>query len=97
MKKRSLIISSLLLASYANAQDLAAGIADATAEMTAVFAPLKTFLYIMAAIVGIFGAVRVFNKFQNGDQDTNKAMGQWGFAFIFLIAAGIIISAVFGV
>lgn len=76
---------------------LASGLSAATGELQSIVEPITTFLYVIAAIIGVFGAIRVYSKHQNGDQDTNKAMGQWGFAFVFLIAAGFIIKATFSV
>lgn len=101
--KKTLFTSSLILlgTSIGFAQvksgGLASGLSTATAELKGVIAPITTFLYVIAAIVGIYGSIRVYSKHQNGDQDTNKAMGQWGFAFVFLIAAGFIIKATFSV
>jgi len=92
----TLLMSSLIFA-QSNNSGLSAGITQATAEMKSIVGPITTFLYVMAAIIGIFGAIRVYTKHQNGDQDTNKAMGQWGFAFVFLIAAGLIVKATFSV
>lgn len=100
--KKALFTSCFILAtsfSFAQAQSggLANGLSAATGELKGVIAPITTFLYVIAAIVGIYGSIRVYSKHQNGDQDTNKAMGQWGFAFVFLIAAGFIIKATFSV
>lgn len=98
--KKALSPLFLLVTSIGFAQKsggLASGLSAATSELQSIVEPITTFLYVIAAIVGVFGAIRVFSKHQNGDQDTNKAMGQWGFAFVFLIAAGFIIKATFSV
>lgn len=96
--KKAFIVSCLFLAStFSYAGGLADGLNSATGELKGVIQPITTFLYVIAAIVGIYGSIRVYSKHQNGDQDTNKAMGQWGFAFVFLIAAGFIIKATFSV
>lgn len=97
MKKRVYVFFASFFALSASAQDLAGGIDAATNELTSVFQPIKTLMYVLCAIVAIFGAVRVYTKHQNGDSDTQKAMGQWGMAFVFLIAAIFIIESVFGV
>lgn len=57
---------------------------------------IKTFLNIMAVVLGGYGAIRVYSKHQNGDQDVNKAMGQYGFAFIFVIVARLLVDTIFG-
>lgn len=101
MKKAFITLSFLLAASESFAQssgnNLVGGITTATSNLTQLIAPLKSFFFVMAAITAFYGGVRVYTKFQNGDQDTNKAMGQWGFGFVFLLAMGFIISAFFGV
>ncbi|MBE7649035.1 DUF4134 family protein [Tenacibaculum finnmarkense] len=48
--------------------------------------PLIKFLYVMVAIVGVYGIFKIFGKIQTGDQDTGKAIAQWVGGFIFLIA-----------
>ncbi|WP_459641394.1 DUF4134 family protein [Flavobacterium sp. CGRL2] len=80
-----------------NQEDWQADCQRQQANFKALLNQLPHFLYVIAAIIGVFGAIRVYSKHQNGDQDTNKAMGQWGFAFVFLIAAGFIIKATFSV
>lgn len=101
MKKVLFTLSFLFVASSSFAQvnsgNLAGGLSNAASGLTQLVAPIRTFLYVLAGIIGIYGAIRVYSKHQNGDQDTNKAMGQFGFAFIFLIAAGLILSAMFGI
>jgi hypothetical protein len=96
--KKALFSSLLLVTSIGFAQKsggLAAGLNAATGELQSIVDPITKFMYGFAAIIAIYGAIRVYSKHQNGDQDTNKAMGQWGFAFVFLIAAGFIIDATF--
>jgi hypothetical protein len=101
MKKAFVTLSFLFIASSSFAQvssgNLASGLSSAASGLTQLVAPIRTFLYVLAGIIGIYGAIRVYSKHQNGDQDTNKAMGQFGFAFVFLIAAGLVLSAMFGI
>lgn len=101
MKKALITLSFLFIASSSFAQvssgNLASGLSSAASGLTQLVAPIRTFLYVLAGIIGIYGAIRVYSKHQNGDQDTNKAMGQFGFAFVFLIAAGLVLSAMFGI
>jgi uncharacterized membrane protein len=98
--KKALTSSFIFITTFGFAQKsggLANGLSAATSELQGIVEPITTFLYIIAAIIGIFGAIKVYSKHQNGDQDTHKAMGQWGFAFVFLIAANLIIKATFSV
>lgn len=97
MKRKLNILVVLLISLNATAQDLAGGIDAARDELVSVIEPIKSLMYVLCAIVAIFGAIRVYTKHQNGDSDTQKAMGQWGMAFVFLIAAIFIIENVFSV
>lgn len=98
MKKRFFYSTILLCASvsvFAAGPDLGGAIKSAGQSLNGVREGIATLLYALAGIIGLFGAIRVYSKHQNGDQDTQKAMGQFGFAFIFLIAAGLLINAMF--
>lgn len=46
---------------------------------------IKALMKSIAAIVGIVGGIRIFNKWQNGDQDTVKEMIGWVGAIIFIL------------
>lgn len=97
MKKKKLFLSLIILtcATTIYAQDLASGIDEATDELSSIFESVKNFLYILAAIVGVYGAFNVYSKYQSQDQDAAKSAAKYGFGFIFLMAAGFIIDAVF--
>ena len=46
-------------------------------------------------LVGLIGGVRVYIKWQSGDQDTQKAIMGWFGACLFLILVGVVIKAFF--
>ena len=82
------------------AQNIGAGTAALTAADGAVrgfFAPAVNLMYAVAAIVGLIGAVKVYQKFSSGDGDTGKVAAGWFGACIFLVVAATAISAFFGV
>jgi phosphoglycerol transferase MdoB-like AlkP superfamily enzyme len=82
------------------AQDIGAGTTALTAANTAVrgfFGPAVNLMYAVAAIVGLIGAVKVYQKFSSGDGDTGKVAAGWFGAAIFLVVAATAISAFFGV
>lgn len=95
VKKNYFIIPALLCANVILAQDLAGGIEQATEEIQTIIEPVKYFLYAIAAVIAVFGALRVYSKFQNQDNDVYKAAGTYGFAFIFLIAATYLVDSIF--
>lgn len=71
------------------------GLDQATGNLKNTFKSLKTFLWVLAAIVAIYGGFNVYSKYQAQDQDAAKAAAKFGFAFVFITAAGFIVEAVF--
>lgn len=45
---------------------------------------MKALIYAIAMVVAFIGALRIYNKWQNGDQDINKELMGFGGACIFL-------------
>jgi hypothetical protein len=96
MSKRGLalaVIGLTSLQSFAGAQGIDAG----TSELTTYIDPIGNMVIIIGAIVGLVGGIRVFIKWNNGDQDTNKAIMSWFGSCIFLVLTGVIIRAFFGI
>ncbi|PWK16799.1 uncharacterized protein DUF4134 [Arcicella aurantiaca] len=74
-----------------------AAIEDAQVQIKKYFAPVTIIIYIIAAIVGMIGAFKVYNKWQNGDQDVQKVAVGWFGSFLFLIIANTVLRSVFGI
>ena len=72
------------------------GISQGTAELVSYLDPITTLVMAIGGIVGIVGGVRIYQKWNNGDQDINKELMSWGGSAVFLILAPIVIRAVFG-
>ncbi|HEX8426423.1 DUF4134 domain-containing protein [Hymenobacter sp.] len=97
------ILSAALLvlaaANSANAQGgLGAGttgIEQATTAITDYFDPATLLIYAIAAIVGLVGAIKVFSKWNSGDQDTQKSAMSWFGSCIFLVVVSTILRAFF--
>ena len=90
----------VLFAFYqANAQqgDGNAGIQQANQMIKGYFATGTTLLYSIGAIVGLVGAVKVYGKWNSGDQDINKELMGWGGSCLFLVLVSVVIKAFFGV
>jgi phage-related minor tail protein len=83
-----------LWASEAFAQS-SAGIDQATAEVSSYVDPVSNLIIAIGAVVGLIGGVRVYIKWQSGDQDTQKAIMGWFGACLFLILVGVVIKAFF--
>ena len=73
------------------------GIEEATRLVTSYFSVGTTLAYGIGALVGIIGAIKVFNKWNSGDQDTAKAAASWFGSCIFLVVVGAVLSSFFGV
>lgn len=83
-----------LRGAYVLAQS-SAGIDQATAEVSSYVDPVSNLIIAIGAVVGLIGGVRVYIKWQSGDQDTQKAIMGWFGACLFLILVGVVIKSFF--
>jgi len=88
---------SYLISSKCFAQDGVKGIEKATELMNNYFQAGVTLLYIIGAVVGLIGAIKVYNKWSSGDQDTSKAAASWFGACIFLVIVATALKSFFGI
>ncbi len=54
-------------------------------------------MYAIGAIVGLVGAVKVYNKWSAGEPDTAKVASSWFGACIFLVVVATVLKSFFGV
>ena len=80
----------------ASAQDGNAGIQQANTQVRSYFDSGTTLMYAIGAILGLIGAVKVFQKWNAGDQDTSKVAAAWFGSCIFLVVVATIIKSFFG-
>lgn len=66
----------------------AAGIDAASSELATYMDPLGNMMMILGGLVGLVGAVRVYLKWNSGDQDVQKAVMGWMGSCIFLVVSG---------
>lgn len=99
MKGRKLLMGSLLLFSYLSsvAQDGNAGINEANTKVRSYFDSGTNLMYAVGAIVGLIGAVKVYNKWNAGDHDTGKVAAAWFGSCVFLVVVATVIKSFFGV
>ena len=71
------------------------GINDATKLVLGYFEPLTKLIYGVAAITGLIGGIRTYQKFSSGDPDTSKTAASWFGACIFMIVAVTILKSFF--
>jgi len=77
-------------------QDGNAGIMDATAQVRSYFQSGVSLMYAIGAIVGLIGAVKVFNKWNSGEPDTGKVAAAWFGSCVFLVIVATVLTSFFG-
>lgn len=98
-KTKKLWASAMLFAlssASAFAQSGVTGLNTATTTLKTYIAPVTTITLVIGGIVGIVGAVRVYSKWNSGDQDINKELMGWGGSCVFLVVSALVIKAFFG-
>lgn len=95
----ALIAILLILACIisAQAQDGNAGINEATMRVRSYFTTGTTLMYSIGAILGLVGAIKVYSKWNSGDQDTGKVAAAWFGSCIFLVVVATVLRSFFGV
>jgi len=81
----------------ANAQDGNAGINEATLRIRSYFATGTNLMYAIGAILGLVGAVKVYQKWNSGDPDTGKVAAAWFGSCVFLVIVATVLRSFFGV
>lgn len=79
------------------AQDGNAGINEANQKVRSYFASGTNLMYAVGAIVGLIGAVKVYQKWNSGDHDTGKVAAAWFGSCVFLVVVATVIRSFFGV
>ena len=95
--KASLSSLTALIAVTSYSQDGNAGIQEANTKVRSYFDSGTQLMYAVGAIVGLIGAVKVFNKWNAGDHDTGKVAAAWFGSCVFLVVVATVIRSFFGV
>lgn len=74
-----------------------AGISQATSLIKGYFSSGVTLMYAIGALVGLIGAIKVYNKWSAGDPDTTKVASSWFGACIFLVVVATVLKSFFSV
>ncbi|WP_438871683.1 DUF4134 domain-containing protein [Pedobacter panaciterrae] len=90
-------IAIIFIAFSAKAQDGAAGIEAANSQVRSYFDAGTNLMYGVGALLGLIGAVKVYQKWNQGDQDTSKVAAAWFGSCIFLVVVALIIRSFFGI
>ena len=89
------VLTAFNFASFA--QDGMAGINEANQQVRSYFGAGTQLMYAIGALVGLIGAVKVYQKWNAGDQDTGKVAAAWFGSCIFLVVVATVIQSFFGV
>jgi len=96
-----LFISGVMLVSALEnsiyGQDGIAGINEANQQVRSYFDAGTQLMYAIGAILGLIGAVKVYQKWNAGDPDTGKVAAAWFGSCVFLVVVATVIQSFFGV
>lgn len=96
--KKFLLTGFLFLLTIAAwAQDGNAGINEANTKVRSYFTAGTNLMYAVGAILGLIGAVKVYQKWNAGDHDTGKTAAAWFGSCVFLVVVTTVIRSFFGV
>jgi len=87
----------LLVGAALNAQDGNAGLVEANTKVRSYFDNGTKLMYAVGAIVGLIGAVKVYNKWNSGDPDTGRVAASWFGSCVFLVIVATVIRSFFGI
>lgn len=87
----------LLTTTLADAQDGNAGINEATTLIRGYFTTGTTLMYAIGAVLGLVGAVKVYQKWNSGDPDTAKVAAAWFGSCVFLVIVATVLQSFFGI
>ncbi|MGN6542167.1 MAG: DUF4134 domain-containing protein [Ginsengibacter sp.] len=91
------ILTLVAIQFNAFAQDGIEGINEANAKVRSYFTAGTNLMYAVGALLGLIGAVKVYQKWNAGDQDTGKVAAAWFGSCIFLVVVATVIQSFFGV
>ena len=97
MKRVWLSCLVFIMSVSAYAQDGNAGINEANTKVRSYFSAGTNLMYAVGAIVGLIGAVKVYQKWNAGDHDTGKVAAAWFGSCVFLVIVATVIKSFFGV
>ena len=90
-------ITFLLVGAVLYAQDGNAGLIEANTKVRSYFDNGTKLMYAVGAIVGLIGAVKVYNKWNSGDPDTGRVAASWFGSCVFLVIVATVIRSFFGI
>lgn len=93
----SIFLMLLVIQFKSYAQDGVAGINEANQKVRSYFDAGTELMYAVGALLGLIGAVKVYQKWNAGDPDTGKVAAAWFGSCVFLVVVATVIKSFFGV
>jgi len=93
----SFSMAALLFTLSIYGQDGNAGINEANTKVRSYFESGTNLMYAVGAILGLIGAVKVYQKWNAGDHDTGKVAAAWFGSCVFLVVVATVIKSFFGI
>ena len=93
----ALLLAGLSVTLYSHAQSIGVGIDAASQSVKSTFANVSTLILVIGGVIGLVGGIRVYIKWQNGDQDINKHIVGWLGSSVFLLLVGAVLKAIYPV
>jgi hypothetical protein len=90
-------VSGVMSATSAMGQDGIAGINEANTKVRGYFDVGCNLMYAVGAILGLIGAVRVYQKWSNGHPDTGSTAAAWFGSCVFLVIVATVLKSFFGI
>jgi len=99
MKKVLLLFTALIAGVVVStqAQAIATGLDGAANQVKGIFGNVSNLILMVGGIIGLAGGIRVYQKWNNGDNDINKELIGWGGSAIFLLLAGTTLKLFYGI
>lgn len=92
-----ILVGLILVANAAKSQDGNAGINEANTQVRSYFDSGTNLMYAVGAVLGLIGAVKVYQKWNSGDPDTGKVAAAWFGSCVFLVVVATVIRSFFGI
>lgn len=90
-------VSLLLVSVSLQAQDGVKGIEEANSKVRGYFGVGCNLMYAVGAILGLIGAVRVYQKWSAGHPDTGSTAAAWFGSCVFLVVVATVLKSFFGI
>ena len=97
-KMKGIGVFSLILLNFTSLMAQGNGVAaleKANSEILTYIEPITNLFYVICAVIGFIGAVKVYGKWSAGSSDTTKTAASWFGSCVFAIVAVTAIRAFF--